>query len=61
MNDKIQVLFEENYETYLKEMEAELKALNFQFNPHFLYNRLNIINYLAIENKQSRSWTPKIK
>ncbi|MEK3914285.1 sensor histidine kinase [Paenibacillus sp. FSL H7-0331] len=53
MNDKIQVLIEENYETHLKEMEAELKALNFQFNPHFLYNTLNIINYLAIENKQT--------
>lgn len=52
MNDKIQTLIEENYETHLKEMEAELKALNFQFNPHFLYNTLNIINYLAIENKQ---------
>ncbi|WP_068619943.1 cache domain-containing sensor histidine kinase [Paenibacillus tuaregi] len=52
MNDKIQILIEENYETHLKEMEAELKALNFQFNPHFLYNTLNIINYLAIENKQ---------
>lgn len=53
MNDKIQTLIEENYETHLKEMEAELKALNFQFNPHFLYNTLNIINYLAIENKQA--------
>lgn len=52
MNDKIHILIEENYKTQLKEMEAELKALNFQFNPHFLYNTLNIINYLAIENKQ---------
>ncbi len=52
MNDKIHTLIEENYKTQLKEMEAELKALNFQFNPHFLYNTLNIINYLAIENKQ---------
>jgi two-component system sensor histidine kinase YesM len=53
MNDKIQTLIKENYETHMKEMEAELKALNFQFNPHFLYNTLNIINYLAIENKQT--------
>ncbi|RTE11713.1 sensor histidine kinase [Paenibacillus whitsoniae] len=53
MNDKIQILIKENYETSLKEIEAELKALNFQFNPHFLYNTLNIINYLAIENKQT--------
>ncbi|UJF33900.1 sensor histidine kinase [Paenibacillus hexagrammi] len=53
MNDKIQTLIVQNYETHMKEMEAELKALNFQFNPHFLYNTLNIINYLAIENKQT--------
>lgn len=53
MNDKIQMLIKENYETHMKELEAEIKALNFQFNPHFLYNTLNIINYLAIENKQS--------
>ncbi|WP_159882330.1 cache domain-containing sensor histidine kinase [Paenibacillus puerhi] len=53
MNDKIQTLIEQNYETHMKEMEAELKALNFQFNPHFLYNTLNIINYMAIENKQT--------
>ncbi|MFB0844804.1 sensor histidine kinase [Paenibacillus oleatilyticus] len=53
MNDKIQSLIVDNYETHVKEMEAELKALNFQFNPHFLYNTLNIINYLAIENNQT--------
>lgn len=53
MNDKIQSLIVDNYETHVKEMEAELKALNFQFNPHFLYNTLNIINCLAIENNQT--------
>ncbi|MEY4462319.1 MAG: hypothetical protein RLY98_859 [Bacteroidota bacterium] len=54
MNQKIGTLIEENYEVKLKELEAELNALNFQFNPHFLYNTLNIINYLAIENKQTQ-------
>ncbi|WP_410510859.1 histidine kinase [Paenibacillus sp. BR2-3] len=53
MNDSIYTLIEENYKSQMKELEAELKALNFQFNPHFLYNTLNIINYLAIENKQT--------
>ncbi|WP_248924984.1 cache domain-containing sensor histidine kinase [Paenibacillus hamazuiensis] len=52
MNDKIQLLIDENYQVRIKEMEAELKALNFQFNPHFLYNTLNTLNYLAIENEQ---------
>ncbi|WP_094552172.1 sensor histidine kinase [Petroclostridium xylanilyticum] len=52
MNDKIQRLIEENYQVKIKEKEAEIKALNFQFNPHFMYNTLNIINWMAIENNQ---------
>ncbi|MGG4034048.1 sensor histidine kinase [Paenibacillus cisolokensis] len=52
MNGRIKQLIDENYSIRLKKMEADLRALNFQFNPHFLYNTLNIINYMAIENKQ---------
>ena len=53
MNEKIQRLIEENYQVKIKEKEAEIKALNFQFNPHFMYNSLNIINWIAIENDQN--------
>ncbi|MFC5469208.1 sensor histidine kinase [Cohnella suwonensis] len=52
MNDKINLLIEENYKVTIREKEAEIMALNVQMNPHFLYNSLNIINWMAIENNQ---------
>lgn len=52
MNEKIQLLIDENYMTKIREKETEIMALNVQLNPHFLYNTLNIINWLAIENSQ---------
>lgn len=52
MNGKIDLLIEENYKVKIREKEAEIMALNIQLNPHFLYNTLNIINWMAIENKQ---------
>lgn len=32
--------------------DAEIKALEAQINPHFLYNTLDTINWIAIENEQ---------
>ncbi|WP_214627259.1 sensor histidine kinase [Paenibacillus agaridevorans] len=52
MNDRIRLLVTENYESRLKEQEAEIRALNMQMNPHFLYNTLNVMNWTAIENGQ---------
>ncbi|WP_123042081.1 sensor histidine kinase [Cohnella candidum] len=52
MNDRIRLLVSENYEIKLKEQEAEIQALNMQMNPHFLYNTLNVMNWMAIENDQ---------
>lgn len=49
MNEKIHELIKENYESTLREKEAEIMALNLQLNPHFLYNTLNIINWMAID------------
>jgi two-component system sensor histidine kinase YesM len=37
-----------------KEKEAEVRALQAQINPHFVYNSLDAINWMAIENDQSR-------
>lgn len=37
-----------------KEKEAEVRALQAQINPHFVYNTLDAINWLAIENDQSQ-------
>ncbi|MBB3111745.1 two-component system sensor histidine kinase YesM [Paenibacillus phyllosphaerae] len=52
MNDRIRVLVNENYEIKLREQQAEIQALNFQMNPHFLYNTLNVMNWVALENGQ---------
>src|SRR5690606_20907428 len=52
MNEKVHTLIQENYEAKLREKEAEITALNVQLNPHFLYNTLNIMNWLAIDKDQ---------
>ena len=52
MNENIQRLITENYESKIKEKEAEITALNLQLDPHFMYNTLNIINLISIENGQ---------
>ncbi|CAM4087294.1 sensor histidine kinase [Lederbergia lenta] len=48
MVDDIERLVTEVYETGLREMDAEIRALQSQMNPHFLYNTLESINMLAI-------------
>lgn len=49
MGRRIQVLIEENYESEIRKKETEIMALNLQLNPHFLYNTLNIMNMMALE------------
>lgn len=49
MSEKIQILIEENYASEIRNRESEIMALNLQMNPHFLYNTLNIINMMALE------------
>ncbi len=53
MDWKIHKLIEENYKTAIREKEAQIMALNIQLNPHFLYNYLNTINWMAIQNEQN--------
>lgn len=52
MDSKILNLIEENYLSRIREKEATIMALNIQLNPHFLYNTLNIINWIAIEKEE---------
>lgn len=46
---KIQTLIEEVYESEIAQKKYEMRALQSQINPHFLYNSLSLINWKAIE------------
>ena len=52
MVDRIQDLVRNNYVRRLKEKEYQLRALQSQINPHFLYNTLDSINWLAAGSGQ---------
>lgn len=52
MGMKIEKLIEENYKGEIRNKESEIMALNLQLNPHFLYNTLNVINLMALEEGQ---------
>ena len=47
MTERIHELVETVYKSQLMEREAELKALESQVNPHFLYNTLATISWVA--------------
>lgn len=55
MEREITRLIHENYEISLQEKETRLMALSMQINPHFLYNTLNTINMLAIQNEDDET------
>ncbi len=49
MLERLQILITEVYGSKLAQKEYEMKALQNQINPHFLYNSLSMINWKAIE------------
>lgn len=51
MIHEIKLLIEEQYESGQELKSVELKALQAQINPHFLYNTLDLINWTAIKHK----------
>lgn len=52
MNTQITQLIRENYEIKLSEKNLEIQVINLQFNPHFLYNTLNIISLMTLSRGQ---------
>ena len=47
MLTNIQTLIKSEYEQKVMKKEAEIKSLQMQINPHFLYNTLDTINWMA--------------
>lgn len=50
MIERINELIHEVYLSKIKEKDAELKALQAQINPHFLYITLDTVNWLAVKH-----------
>ncbi|WP_042143659.1 sensor histidine kinase [Paucisalibacillus sp. EB02] len=47
MLERLKISIQENYEKQVRMKDSELKALRAQINPHFLYNTLETVNWLA--------------
>lgn len=48
---KLNVAMKKEKEAGERQLEAEIKALEAQINPHFLYNTLDTINWMAIDKE----------
>lgn len=55
MGQNIKNLIHENYEVKLRQKDVEIMALNIQLDPHFLYNTLNVINWIALEEEADKT------
>ncbi|MFS0725510.1 cache domain-containing sensor histidine kinase [Paenibacillus sp. 1P07SE] len=49
LSDRITELYRSLEQQYRKQREAEIQALQAMINPHFLYNTLDQLNWMAIE------------
>jgi len=51
-NERIEALYESLQRRYEQQRKAEIEALQANINPHFLYNTLDQLNWMAIEAGQ---------
>lgn len=54
MIERIKFLINEVYKSELKQKELEIELLKEKINPHFLYNILSTINWIAIDKKEEK-------
>jgi len=52
MRDRINSLIKEVYQEKILQKNAEIKALEAQINPHFIYNTLDSINWMLIDKEE---------
>ena len=55
MTEKINLLVMSNERSLKEKNELEMKALTAQIKPHFIYNALNTIKWMAVINKQDNT------
>ena len=51
MIERIRMLIEDVYKSNYEKKEAELKLLQAQINPHFLYNTLDSVHWMAVKHR----------
>ncbi|WP_168121566.1 sensor histidine kinase [Paenibacillus sp. HB172176] len=54
LTERIEELYASLKIQHQRQREAELKSLQMMINPHFIYNTLDQINWMAIESKQNQ-------
>ena len=54
MVERIDTLIKENYQKQLLLKDTQFKTLQAQINPHFLYNTLDSVNWMAKANQEPR-------
>lgn len=55
LNERIQVLIQDNYEKKLMIKSSEMNLLQEQINPHFLYNALSVISSMSMRENGKRT------
>ncbi|OBZ17697.1 sensor histidine kinase [Bacillus sp. FJAT-26390] len=54
LTERVTELYAHQEKQYIKQKELDVKALQAMINPHFLYNTLDQINWMAIEANQPK-------